>query len=578
MERVIKVVLSASVISLLIVNYLKPIAAYSQDLGRHLLTGQIILKTFSVPEQNIFSYTFPSFPFINHHFLSEVIFYGVYSLFGNNGLQILTLLLITAAFGMVFFYSARRYSYFLAAIISFLYLGILFERTDIRPELFSYLLLSIFVVILFRNREKFTKLIYLLPLLSLIWVNAHIYFFVGIVLVGLFVIDAFFQRKEVFKQLSIVLVLCCIAIVMNPNFIDGASYPLRVFGNYGYTIEENQTVFLLESLGFQKSSVGFLKIATFFLFLSLLLNFRKTRVIDWLLAITFTYAAFIAVRNLPLFVFVTFIPFAKNIHELSINTVKDISKNYPIIPHIIAICVVLLLSLQVVHTINNKEVGFGVAPGAERGVDFLTIQNIKGPIFNNFDVGSYLLYRLYPKEKVFIDGRPEAYPAEFITNTYIPMQESMELFKKIDAKYNFQTIFYSHTDMTPWGQKFLSEIVKNKEWKIIYLDDSSIILAKINGVNKNVVNKFGMELSDLKESSMTKSDMQSLLKMANFYQLTGVVDSQIVVYKKILTLEPSNCPALYNLAVILTQKNDSAAQFFAQRYSTSCQQSVLGQN
>lgn len=570
-QNFIKIILSICTISLLVAGFFKQITAYTQDLGRHLLTGKIIVETFSVPNVNLFSYTHPQFPFINHHFLSEVIFYLVFLLFGNNGLQTLTIIVIFAAFGLIYFYAGRRYSYPVAAVISFLYLGVLFERNDIRPELFSFLFLSIFITILFKNREKFTRLIYLLPLISLLWVNIHIYFFVGIVVLILFVIDAFFQKKEILKQLCVVLGICLIAILINPNFINGAVYPLKVFGNYGYTIEENQSIFLLESLGFQKVSVGYLKIAAFLLFLALFLNYRKARVIDWLLAITFTYTALVAVRNLPLFVFATFIPFGKNLYDISLESSRKLLKRYSYASLLVSLIIIGFFLWQINLVINKNQIGFGVAPGAERGVDFFLEQNLHGPIFNNFDIGSYLIYRLYPKEKVFIDGRPEAYPATFIQQTYIPMQEDLGIFEQVDKQYHFQAIFFSHTDMTPWGQKFLGEIVKNNNWKTIYLDETSIILLKQTGENQVLIKKYGMMYPDFKLSPIAKTDMMSLMKLANFYQLTGALDNQIETYKKILSKEVNYCPAIYNLAVLLGQKNDSMAHIYALRYKNGCE-------
>ena len=44
---------------------------------------------------------------------------------------------------------------------------------------------------------------------------------------------------------------------------------------------------------------------------------------------------------------------------------------------------------------------------------FLRTEQLRGPIFNNFDVGGYLIYSLYPRERVYVDNRPEAYPATF---------------------------------------------------------------------------------------------------------------------------------------------------------------------
>ncbi|GAG27787.1 unnamed protein product, partial [marine sediment metagenome] len=42
-------------------------------------------------------------------------------------------------------------------------------------------------------------------------------------------------------------------------------------------------------------------------------------------------------------------------------------------------------------------------------VDYLLKNNLPGEIFNSYDHGSYLIYRLYPERKVYIDGRIAMY-------------------------------------------------------------------------------------------------------------------------------------------------------------------------
>ncbi|MDO8657194.1 MAG: hypothetical protein Q7K55_00530 [Candidatus Levybacteria bacterium] len=137
----------------LFTGFFHPITAITQDLGRHFLHGKIILETKQVPLTNLFSYTYPDFPFINLHWLSEVIFYITHQLVNYNGLLIFSTIIVLAAFSFVYFYKFKKANAFALAIISFLYIKILFERTDIRPEIFSFLFLSIFIVILYKNRE-----------------------------------------------------------------------------------------------------------------------------------------------------------------------------------------------------------------------------------------------------------------------------------------------------------------------------------------------------------------------------------------------------------------------------------------
>jgi len=64
-----------------------------------------------------------------------------------------------------------------------------------------------------------------------------------------------------------------------------------------------------------------------------------------------------------------------------------------------------------------------------------------------------LIFNLYP-EKVFVDNRPEAYTADFAQNVYIAAQEDPVVFAKLDSRYHFNAIVYSHRDFTPGPKIF----------------------------------------------------------------------------------------------------------------------------
>src|SRR5438067_514916 len=121
MQKMLTRVLLSFTLVLLSLGYFHPIAAITQDLGRHLLTGKIIVTTQAVSKENLFSYTYPHFPFINHHWLSEVIFYLVYLLSGFNGLLILTVSVLLVAYGIVVFYAKQENSMWGIVITALLY-------------------------------------------------------------------------------------------------------------------------------------------------------------------------------------------------------------------------------------------------------------------------------------------------------------------------------------------------------------------------------------------------------------------------------------------------------------------------
>ena len=89
-----------------------------------------------------------------------------------------------------------------------------------------------------------------------------------------------------------------------------------------------------------------------------------------------------------------------------------------------------------------------------------------------------MIFNLWPERKVFVDNRPEAYPSDFFQKVYIPMQEEKKTWDEQLKIYGFKTIIFSVVDYTPWGQKFLTRIVKDPDWKTVFLDSRVIILVQ----------------------------------------------------------------------------------------------------
>ena len=560
------------------IEFFHPLNAITQDLGRHIKMGEITVNTHSVSKINLFSYTYPNFKTINTHWFSEVVFYVFYKLSGFGGLLILTTVIALFAVFMILTFSKKNALPIPLAMSAFLYLGILSERTDLRPEIFSLFFLSLFVTILYKQKEKFTKLIFILPFIELLWVNMHIYFIVGVFLIFLFLLDNLLKERERIKKSILgkkplpkeTLYLLCVgafsilAAFVNPYGAKAALYPFFVFSNYGYPIEENQTIFFLQSLFF-KPTILFFEIIVVVLFALLFINARKTKFIDWLIVLSFSVIAFLAERNLVLFVFATFIPFSKYLSNTYTLVFSKINPVY--LKSIFTILIIGAFIWESMFFIAKDGFGFKVPKGAGGGADFFLSKNLHGPIFNGFDIGSYLDYRLYPKTRVFVDGRPEAYPSSFFTNIYMPMQEDPSVFKKIDQKYGFNTIFFDHIDQTPWASQFLRQIVQDPLWRTVYLDDSVIILVKNNSLNKDIS---GPSLNDdnfnLPKESL--KDKRALFQFLHFFLIVGWSNQETKVLYQLLSLDPNDCIALYNLATL--SKDSNLQNLYLYKYQKSC--------
>lgn len=293
------------------------------------------------------------------------------------------------------------------------------ERTDFRPEIFSFLFTVIILYILEKFEKNNSKLIYLLPFVSLIWVNTHIYFPVGIFLQLIFLVDLLF-RKYVYKQevksklttLFLVTVASIVCTFINPNFAAGALYPFTVFNNYGVTITENKTVFTLQSINFVNPNFLFFYLSAFLVLGSIYTSFWRTKFSfkNIVLPLLGLVLASQSIRGFPYLVLIS-LPYV--LLNCNYKVTNACTKT-------INIFFGILLIGEAVFYLNGHYYGLTYQPytpsiifiqDEKPATNFLLAYHLPQPLFNNFDTGGYLLYRAYPAYKVFIDERPEAFPS-----------------------------------------------------------------------------------------------------------------------------------------------------------------------
>ena len=516
--------------------------SFDQDLGRHIKLGEIIWQTKEVPKTNLFSYTNPDFPFINTHWGFEVFVYLFNQSLGIQPLLFLKVLIFLFSVWLII-KTVPKENKVLLLPISFVFLHVLRERLEFRPEIFSFLFTSLTLYILHKfqmshDRRKYGTILFL-PLIQLIWINTHIYFFIGFLLQAIFLLHLGYQQirshssSGKLKLLAIIFALSVLVSLINPNGLSGLLYPLNVKANYGYTIVENQTMFLLENINFRdpnflfvKTSLGIILISIIIVILNAVKNLKikprdpsliaqDDRLKNILLALSGAVLALLNVRSFPYLVFLSLPAVLQNFGLIKRNIFFSFLS--------LVTCALLLLESYLYlngdyykYTTSSHTVDLSFTQSVKGGMDFILANNLPGPIYNNFDIGSYIIYRGYPKYKVFVDGRPEGYPASFFTDIYIPTQYDFEKFKKLEEKYKFKTIIFSHTDQTPWGKAFLGNVVKDESWKIVYIDDFMLVLTKDGQ---------GIDLSKLSPNSYNFKNSLSYLRLGIFLVNNGFTDS-----------------------------------------------------
>jgi hypothetical protein len=480
------------------------------DLGRHIKNGEVILhgtaeEKHAVLHTNFYSCATPTFPFINHHWLTGVLFYFLWTKFSFEGLSIFYAALIAATVLIFYFAAERAANATIAAPLAALALAVLSQRTEVRPEGISFLFMAIFYAILsawFRGALN-TGYLYFLPLLMLLWVNFHIGFVFGFLLLGTFFLKALLAGDR--KKLVLLLAVTAASIIagcVNPSGLTGFLYPLSIYRNFGYTVGESRSLFVF--LGLHDANPEWqLKLFAWVLLMAaaiaalwwIVTKEVRPRLPELLLLASTAILAISAVRNIPVFSLLMIPLLSELLHDVLEK------KHLSAIPWIrnlaTAVFVVGLGFCWIRHQDREQAgvFGLGLKDGATASADFMQANAITGPVFNDFNNGSYLIFNLFhpggslqsTTGRVFLDQRPEAYPSDLF-DLHKQMEADDNVWRQQDEKYHFNAIVYSlQFNNAPETERFLLARVRDPEWAPVYTDNFNLIYLRRTDRNAAVI-------------------------------------------------------------------------------------------
>lgn len=464
------------------------------DYGKLVKYGEVIVENGEVFSTNYFSYTHPDYPFVNHHWGSGLIFYFVHQLFGFGGLTIMGLLLNLGAFLIIVNLSRKTGNMPITVFFIILSIPLIASRNQPRPEAFSifFFALSIFLLFSWYKGKLNRNWLFALPVIQLLWINIHVLFFFGLFLQGVFLLQLLLNKTKKADLLffSIILLLGVAFSFINPFFEKAVFYPFSIMGDIQYAVSENTPLF---ELGARRGYPAYFIQFELLFGISLLLiyfwiknrkqSFPYLFVLIWL--IVFGLLTLYRIRANVFFGYLLIL-FGNQTYSL---THPRYHKWQNIFAGTASVLLVFLISVVGFKQYNPyhseiRHFGIGIDKNLDDAAEFFKEHKIKGPIFNNFDVGDYLVYYLFPEEKVFVDSRPEAYPPGFFTKTLVPALFDERKWLDLDLKYNFNVIFLGkHLQVIP----FIKRRLLDSNWFVVFYDRYSIIFVKNNAVNNNII-------------------------------------------------------------------------------------------
>lgn len=447
----------------------------SADMWWHLSTGRYVVQNHAVPHSEPFSSTIAGKPWTAHEWLSGVVFYLAYLLLGSAGPLLLTACVLTLAF----WFSYQRSGGPLPVRVLALALGVwaMTPIFSVRPQIFSYLFAALFLLVLTRYFERgFTKLLVLLPLFTIFWVNFHGGYVVGLTIICLFAAGAvadwiggrsdWATAKRRVASLVMACAACLIVVPLNPNGLALYVYPvvtLRAWSAQTDILEWQSPNFHL-AIFRPFAALLLVSVAT------LALSPKRPKPSQVLLLIFFTLSALYGMRNLPFFVLVAF-PLLAEYAFLPSWKLPALQTGLRKILQAAAVAVFAVVSAKVATGHLGEELDREQYRFPARAASFLDAQKLPAPLFNSYDFGGYLIWRLYPCYRVYIDGRTDLYGRPFFDDFLAIYQVSADPRPALNRD-GIRTVLVEPES------RLASFLRTQSDWKRVYEDPTAIIFSR----------------------------------------------------------------------------------------------------
>lgn len=451
---------------------------YDYDFWARLIAGMGFVQTGQALKQDFLSYT-PTHTWYDHEWGSGVIFYLTEHFFSSAGILILQALLVF----LIFFFISKtirlsgvktthpyNFLFYYFAFIAASYM----LNSPIRCQMFSFVFFAAFLYILELARKGENRPLYSIPVIMIVWNNLHGGCVAGIGLILLFLAGEFLNKKP-FKKYFFALLASLAVLPINPWGFD--YLPFLFMAN---TLQRED---IAEWFGLF-SNIFMFKYIKFKLFALVLLTVQAGEVMyqiiskkfkmDWtkfiVLAVTL-YEAFSHVKLVPFAIFAMCVfmydDFYTVFNKITFNFFNKIAKFKDIF-------IYSLITIFALSNISPKsfepKVDFSRYPILP--IEFIKMNKIEGNLLLSFGLGSYASYKLYPQNKIFMDGRYEEVYYDFMVpmlNKFYTVKPGWdEIFKKFPPDIMVIEKFY---DIYP-------VLLKQKDWQPVFEDNTFVVFVK----------------------------------------------------------------------------------------------------
>ena len=456
------------------------------DTGWHIRTGEWILQSGSIPRHDLFSFSRPNAPWTAWEWLSDVVFAKLYGWHGLTAVCGACGVVLCLASGILLScLLARGVGLWLAAGATFAAASASTIHYLARPHVFSILLFTAGLWVLDRDRQKPSRLIWILPLLTALWCNLHGGFVLWLAVLWLLAaVSAFAPGRARCARYGWLAGLCTVATLVNP---------------YGWNLHRHIAEYLASPWimsAVQEFQPPQIRAENMLVFAALLiaaaaLAMRPAMRGEWfepLLVWALGLAALRSARHVPFFAVAAALVVATECALLwsaasarkpprsCVRVLWEMGLQFGRRKALTAWCAPLAAALFVFTSPRVSD--FPAKRFPVRAV--AAMHTVLAPagsqprILTSDQWGDYVIFHLYPRQRVFFDGRSDFY-GEKLGADYQALLDASGRAREVLDRQRFDLALLPHE----WA---LGRVIEgDRGWKCIYRDEVAALYARSAG-------------------------------------------------------------------------------------------------
>lgn len=434
------------------------------DYWWHLRTGQLIVETFSIPRQDVYSFTAAGQPWLTHAWLSEVLIYLSVSWLGYAVTLGFFLSVNLTAFALMQ-RLLRRLGTPRPMALALVGLGMVISLPfwTVRPQILSWLFMAVLISVLTGRKEPPLILIGVMAL----WANLHLGYIMGLGVLILWFVSLVWSRftddeEGDLRRPALFVAACFAATLLNPSGPMTLVHALPFVPFVGGALDL-RAITEWQSPNFHLTTHLPLLIGIVALIgLALRGGIRDRFAI--LLAMAFTVLALQASRYQPWFA-IAFLPAAglaaRELRSKTprISTAAHSAANWALIG-LTAVALLVTIPTLPNPQVHREAIADGGAYYPSAALNWLREHRPDANVYAQYEWGGYFVNGLYPEGHIYIDGRADMYGTEILGNYFdiIAAKEGWEGLLEVGCGYGRRLAYQAARPSTTRGRGLVARL------------------------------------------------------------------------------------------------------------------------